>query len=181
MGFLLRLSRFDKPTAIARDRQAAASFRVSPSFPRVHDDRMWFSWRRGSLTQRSIKSTAPRGKPWIERRYEQLDAGQIDPLLKTLDRQVAKHDEARTCADYVRRKRHRMRYAEFHAQGLCTSTGVLEAGCKVVIGTRLTPILFTLVGQTIALCGLFWGGLRPAKFHEKRLDIAACQNGKAAQ
>jgi hypothetical protein len=38
-----------------------------------------------------------------------------------------------------------------------------------------------LVGQTIALCGLFGGGLRPAKFHEKRLDIAACQNGKAAQ
>src|ERR1039457_5394785 len=45
----------------------------------------------------------------------------------------------------------------------------------------LGPILFTLVGQTIALCGLFGGGLRPAKFHEKRLDIAACQNGKAAQ
>jgi hypothetical protein len=42
-------------------------------------------------------------------------------------------------------------------------------------------MLFTLVGQTIALCGLFGGGLRPAKFHEKRLDIAACQNGKAAQ
>ena len=31
----------------------------------------------------------------------------------------------------------RMRYPKFHAQGLCTSTGVLEAGCKVVIGTRL--------------------------------------------
>ncbi|MGC1644657.1 MAG: ISKra4 family transposase, partial [Candidatus Sulfotelmatobacter sp.] len=31
----------------------------------------------------------------------------------------------------------RMRYAEFHAQGLCTSTGVVEAGCKVAIGTRL--------------------------------------------
>src|ERR1035438_5169756 len=45
----------------------------------------------------------------------------------------------------------------------------------------LEAILFTLVGQTIALCGLFWGGLRPAKFHEKRLDIAACQNGKAGQ
>jgi hypothetical protein len=45
----------------------------------------------------------------------------------------------------------------------------------------LEAILFTLVGQTIALCGLFGGGLRPAKFHEKRLDIAACQNGKAAQ
>jgi len=30
-----------------------------------------------------------------------------------------------------------MRYPEFHAQGLCTSTGVIEAGCKVAIGTRL--------------------------------------------
>ncbi len=30
-----------------------------------------------------------------------------------------------------------MRYPEFHAQGLCTSTGVVEAGCKLAIGTRL--------------------------------------------
>jgi hypothetical protein len=30
-----------------------------------------------------------------------------------------------------------MRYPEFHQAGLCTSTGVVEAGCKVAIGTRL--------------------------------------------
>jgi hypothetical protein len=30
-----------------------------------------------------------------------------------------------------------MRYPEFHKQGLCTSTGVVEAGCKIVISTRL--------------------------------------------
>jgi hypothetical protein len=30
-----------------------------------------------------------------------------------------------------------MRYPKFHKQGLCTSTGVVEAGCKVVVGTRL--------------------------------------------
>ena len=30
-----------------------------------------------------------------------------------------------------------MRYAKFCRQGLCTSTGGVEAGCKVVIGTRL--------------------------------------------
>jgi len=79
----------------------------------------------------------PMGKKWIQRRYEQLDDGQIDPLLQALSRHAAQHDEARKCADYVRRNRQRMRYAEFHAQGLCTSTGVLEAGCKLVIGTRL--------------------------------------------
>jgi len=27
--------------------------------------------------------------------------------------------------------------SEVHKQGLCTSTGVVEAACKVVIGTRL--------------------------------------------
>ena len=30
-----------------------------------------------------------------------------------------------------------MRYSAFRAQGLCTSTAVVEAGCKVAIGTRL--------------------------------------------
>jgi len=79
----------------------------------------------------------PPAKQWIQRRYDQLDDGKIDPLLKALDRHAAKYEEARKCADYVRRNRHRMRYAEFHAQGLCTSTGVLEAGCKIVVGTRL--------------------------------------------
>jgi hypothetical protein len=46
-------------------------------------------------------------------------------------------NEATKCAMYIIRNRRRMRYPKFHAQGLCTSTGVLEAGCKVVIGTRL--------------------------------------------
>ncbi|MGC9200219.1 MAG: hypothetical protein ACP5E5_15085 [Acidobacteriaceae bacterium] len=30
-----------------------------------------------------------------------------------------------------------MRYAKFRQQGLCTSTGVVEVGCKVVVGARL--------------------------------------------
>ncbi|MBV9398399.1 MAG: hypothetical protein JO062_10500 [Bryobacterales bacterium] len=30
-----------------------------------------------------------------------------------------------------------MKYPAFEALGLCTSTGVVEAGCKVAIGTRL--------------------------------------------
>jgi hypothetical protein len=30
-----------------------------------------------------------------------------------------------------------MRYPKIHQQDFCTATGVVEAGCKVVIGTRL--------------------------------------------
>jgi hypothetical protein len=33
-----------------------------------------------------------------------------------------------------------MRYPEFQAQGLCTSTGVVEAGCKVAVGTRFIAL-----------------------------------------
>jgi hypothetical protein len=37
----------------------------------------------------------------------------------------------------LQRNRHRLRNADFHAQHLCTSSGVLEAGAKVVVGSRL--------------------------------------------
>ena len=50
---------------------------------------------------------------------------------------AAANDEARKCLDYVTRNQSRMRYPEFRAQGLCVSSGVVEAGCKVAIGTRL--------------------------------------------
>jgi uncharacterized protein UPF0236 len=81
--------------------------------------------------------THPRASPWAKRRQEELDAGRFPALLAALRRQVAHSDEARRCLHYFRTNRERMRYPEFHAQHLCTSTGVVEAGCKVAIGTRL--------------------------------------------
>jgi hypothetical protein len=36
----------------------------------------------------------------------------------------------------IESNRGRMRYAEFRAAGLCTSTGVVEAGCNTAIGAR---------------------------------------------
>jgi len=44
---------------------------------------------------------------------------------------------AAKCLIYIGRNRRRMRYPKLRAQGLCTSSGVVEAGCKVSIGTRL--------------------------------------------
>ena len=58
------------------------------------------------------------------------------------------HEAARKCVDYVDGNRERMRYAEFRAAGLCTSTGVVEVGCKVAIGTRCkrTGMHWTVAG-----------------------------------
>lgn len=74
---------------------------------------------------------------WARQRYEELDAGDLQGLLQVLQQHQDSCDEARKCVAYVERNRSRMRYPDFHEQGLCTSTGVVEAGCKNVIGARL--------------------------------------------
>lgn len=76
------------------------------------------------------------GKDWLQQRYCELDSGNIDQLIHSFA--THKHyPEVKRCIKYIKQNRHRMRYAYFHAQRLCTSSGVLEAGCKVAIGTRL--------------------------------------------
>jgi hypothetical protein len=76
------------------------------------------------------------GPHWARERHDELDAGTLDAVLRALQTHAATNDEARKCLEYVERNRARMRYPEFKAAGLCTSTGVVEAGCKVAIGTR---------------------------------------------
>ncbi|MBI2526586.1 MAG: ISKra4 family transposase [Candidatus Rokubacteria bacterium] len=77
------------------------------------------------------------GAQWATQRHDELDEGQIDAVLAALGLHAQANDEARKGLDYLTRNRHRMRYPDFRAQGLCTSSGVVEAGCKVAIGTRL--------------------------------------------
>ena len=74
---------------------------------------------------------------WAEQRHQELDAGQLQRLGQALRGHATRCEEARKCADYIQRNEHRMRYPAFHAQGWCTSSGVVEAGCKVTVGTRL--------------------------------------------
>ena len=89
-------------------------------------------------TAQSIFGAAsPEAKPWATARCTELDDGKLQAIIRALRPHISSTDEAAKCVIYIFRNRHRMRYPKFHAQGLCTSTGVLEAGCKVAIGTRL--------------------------------------------
>jgi hypothetical protein len=76
-------------------------------------------------------------KTWATARCAELDGGKLQAIITALRPHIDSSDEAAKCATYIIRNRRRMRYPKFHAQGLCASTGVLEAGCKVAIGTRL--------------------------------------------
>jgi hypothetical protein len=93
-------------------------------------------------------ATSDLAKGWAHERHDQLDAGEIEALLLALRTHSPANEEARKCIEYIEANRHRMRYPEFRAAGLCTSTGVVEAGCKVAIGTRCkrTGMHWTVAG-----------------------------------
>ena len=88
------------------------------------------------------------GQQWARQRHDELDADDIDAILRALRVHSPQDDVARKAVDYVEANRARMRYAEFRAADLCTSSGVVEAGCKTAIGTRCkrTAMHWTVAG-----------------------------------
>jgi len=78
----------------------------------------------------------------LQDRWEDwLWEGQVDRLLRAARRRAAKLKGAtRTAVEtqlgYFEKNRGRMRYGEFRRAGLFIGSGVVEAGCKTVIGQR---------------------------------------------
>ena len=72
---------------------------------------------------------------WAHARGAELEAGRIETVLAAL--RCLPGEDARAAVGYFHNHRHRMRYAEFRQQGLCVSSGVVESGCKQVVGHRL--------------------------------------------
>ncbi len=124
----------------------------------------------------SIFGAAGEGRQWAAARCADLDDGKLHAVVRALLAHRALHPEAAKCALYLFHNRARMRYPKLHAQGLCTSTGVLEAGCKVAIGTRLkrAGMHWTVHGANaiIALRCCKLSG-RFEDFWERRQDRAA--------
>lgn len=85
--------------------------------------------------------TSPEAKPWAAARSEQLDAGDVEAVITSMQRlrprQHRVREEIRKAIDYFETNKERMRYAKFRSQGLFVGSGVIEAGCKTVIGLRL--------------------------------------------
>ena len=83
-------------------------------------------------------------------------------LLETLQ-EYAEHSEPATkSTDFVSVNRASMRYKEFRAAALGVGSGVVEAGCKVTVGTRLKRVgmHWTVDGATkiIALLSCYLSG-----------------------
>jgi hypothetical protein len=115
------------------------------------------------------------GAQWAKQRRDELDEGNIDAVLAALRVHAEHNDEARKCLHYITRNQNRMHYPQFREQGLCTSTGVVEAGCKTAIGTRLkrSGMHWTVTGAdaiTALRCCKLSG--RFEDFWERRATVA---------
>jgi hypothetical protein len=80
-------------------------------------------------------------RQWILRHQPKLDDGKIEKLVGYLCSLETSSPELtatiRQAAAYFQRNTARMRYPEFRRQHLFVGSGVIEAGCKSVIGSRL--------------------------------------------
>jgi Uncharacterised protein family (UPF0236) len=117
-------------------------------------------------------------KPWIKIHQKLLDRGKVEKLVGALrsiqSTNIEIAEKVHNEADYFEGNRERMRYPKFRRQHLFVGSGVIEAGCKTVIATRLkrSGMFWTVRGANaiVALrcCQLngefesYWEGRRAA-------------------
>jgi len=80
-------------------------------------------------------------KAWAAARSEDLDAGEVERVVAAMGRPRPQEEqvkeEVRKAIGYFQTNADRMRYARFRSQGLFVGSGVVEAGCKTIVGHRL--------------------------------------------
>ena len=94
------------------------------------------------LARKLYPNDPPSQKAWMKvHRKRLLDKGKIEKLVLALRSTESTNpdvlEKLRTEADYFERNAERMRYPKFRRQHLFVGSGVIEAGCKTVIGSRL--------------------------------------------
>lgn len=131
------------------------------------------------LARKLYPNDALHQKAWIKAHQKRLlDKGKIEKLVVALrsiqSSNLDVQEKIRIEADYFERNADRMRYPKFRRQHFFVGSGVIEAGCKTVIGSRLkqSGMFWTVRGANsiIALrcCHLnarfedYWEGRRAA-------------------
>jgi hypothetical protein len=93
------------------------------------------------IAARLLPSDDKQRKRWATKLIRTLNRGRVENVVSELRRfptgKAELRDGLRIQADYFERNKDRMRYPKFRKQGLFIGSGVIEAGCRNVIGSRL--------------------------------------------
>ena len=80
-------------------------------------------------------------KTWVKKRIKELDKGEVEKVITALQASSPANEEIKEALQkqvgYFDKNKERMRYNRFKEQGLFIGSGVIEAGCRAVIGQRL--------------------------------------------
>lgn len=78
---------------------------------------------------------------WTKQRRKELNKGKVGQVINAIKRVSPSTEVAKEICDkeisYFEKNKERMRYDVFKRKGLFVGSGVLEAGCRTVIGQRL--------------------------------------------
>jgi len=80
-------------------------------------------------------------KTWTDKRRKELDQGEVELVIEAIKYLSPLNEEGKELLEkealYFEKNKERMRYSDFRRQGLFIGSGVVEAGCRTVIGQRL--------------------------------------------
>jgi len=111
-----------------------------------------------TLAAKLYANDAPAQKRWVMVAKDKLDDGKIEDLVASLRALEASHPslakDIATEANYFAGNQERMRYVKFRRQGLFVGSGVIEAGCKTIIGRLKRSGMFWTVRGANAIIAL---------------------------
>ena len=93
-----------------------------------------------TVARECFKSKEEQNK-WAEDRRLELNGGKVEDVIKAIetlaflpgyDKELCERE-----IGYFEKNKERMRYADFKKRGLFVGSGVMEAGCRTVVGQRL--------------------------------------------
>jgi hypothetical protein len=134
------------------------------------------------LARRLYPNDEGKQRGWMKLHQKRpLDRGKIERLVGVLRAIPSRNPEVaeklRTEADYFERTAERMRYPKFRRQHLFVGSGVIEAGCKTVVASRLkrSGMFWTVRGANaiLALRCAYLNGRFEDYWESRRAAMAA--------
>ena len=116
---------------------------VQTHFPGAIEIVDWYhaAERVWTVAHACFGEATPEAARWAKAGEKLLRQSRVETLLVRLSRLRPRHAKARQilrdAQGYFRNNAHRMRYRHFRRQGLFIGSGVVEAGCKHIVGFRL--------------------------------------------
>jgi hypothetical protein len=97
-----------------------------------------YLWDVGKLVYGPTGAATTR---WFQRQKDELKEGDVKKVIAAIKRlkphNRSVREEIEETLGYFEANRERMKYAEWIEQGLFVGSGVIEAGCRAVVGQRL--------------------------------------------